>query len=734
MGLCPSRPTRARLVFGLCLAVVLPEGLSAQTATSAPVSPQAVPSRPAEVTIVARSQERTQNRIFAAGDVEVRYGDILLFADRVEYDLETKDVLAEGNVVAQSAGEVIRAERARFNLETGRGTVEKASGMIPPSVLFEAEELEREQADLYTLKKARLTACTQPNPRWSFGLSRAKIRTGDHVAMWDAVVRVKGLPLFYTPYMRYPLKDRATGFLMPRLGFGGEKGLAFSQGFYWTLAPNLDATVGLDFYSSRGTGAGLEFRYLLPGGTRGDLNLYYFISKRQAEGEGPGHSSIVRINHTQALPFGFTLTANVDHQSSYNFLREFDESFERALVYNRTYQAFLSRSWRRFNLSARVSRFETYFSALDDANVTTSLPEINFNVFKTRLFAPVYFSLASSFSRWQYGWRSEYAAGTERRSSVAAVRPTLSLPFAAIPWLTATTSATANLFYYGQSLDPATGAIVGEDLLTGNIAAGVELVGPVLYRLFYGRDGRARLKNIIEPYVRYSYDSPTGGSDRIVTSYGFFRYHQMSYGVTSRFLFKAGDRTVEIFSLGLGQTYYLSPEDGPLSPFPVDGEPPRFSEITGTLRFYPQAKFSLDASAAYNPYYGNLSSVRLSATAGAKAGGDFLTLTWFSSRNSWITGVDPELIALYNRDQIGAFAGLRLPALGLDLEVQADYNIKEAELLYTGARVIYHYQCVDFLVDVRAYYYRETPDVQVRFSLGLGSIGRTLGFLEGSGF
>jgi LPS-assembly protein len=207
----------------------------------------------------------------------------------------------------------------------------------------------------------------------------------------------------------------------------------------------------------------------------------------------------------------------------------------------------------------------------------------------------------------------------------------------------------------------------------------------------------------------------------------------MSYGVTSRFLFKTGDRTIEVFSLGLGQTYYFSPEDGPLSRFLVDGEPPRFSEIAATLRFYPQAKFSFDASAAYNPYYRSVSSLRLSATAGAKADGGFLTVTWFSSRNSWVTGIDPDLIALYNRDQVGASAGLRLPALDLDLQAEADFNIRERKLLYTGAQLVYHYQCIDFLVDVRAYYFRQTPDVQVRFSLGLGTIGRTLGFLQGFG-
>jgi LPS-assembly protein len=726
-----------RFVAGLCLAAALvPAGLFSQTAVpSKPAVRPAAPEAPAEVKILARNQERAGDRVYASGDVEIHYGELRLFADRIEYDLETKDVRAEGNVVVQSGGEVIRAERAFYNLGSGRGTIERASGLVQPSVLFEAETLERKQDDLYTLKKARVTACTQPNPRWSFGLSKANLKKDEYIEMWDAVVRVKSVPVLYLPYLRYPLKERATGFLLPRIGFAGEKGFSLSQSFYWALAPNMDATIGVDFYLSRGTGAGLEYRYLFPGGTKGDLNLYYFSYKKEADGTKPGGSSIVRLNHTQALPLGFTLVANVDYQTSFSFLREFDNNFQRALSFTRTSQVYLSRSWRRFNLSARASRFETYFSQLDDSNVSTSLPQVTFNVFKTKLLGPAFFSLATSFTRWQYGWKSEYAAGTERRSSRLAASPSLSLPFTSIPWLTATTTVTANLNYYGQSLDPAGGGIVDEPLLTRNLVAAVEIVGPVFYRLFYGRDGRARLKNIIEPYVNYSYDSPTNASDRVVTSFGFFRYHQMSYGVTSRFLFKGeGDRAVEVFSLALGQTYYFSPADGPLSVFPVDGKPPRFSEVTGTLRFYPQAKFSLDASAAYNPYYKNLSSLRLSATAGTKAEGDFLTLTWFTSRNSWVTGVDPALIALYNRDQIGAFGGLRLPGLALDLQLEADYNIKDRKLLYTGAQATYHYQCLDILVDVRVFYFRDRPDTQVRVSLGLGSIGKTLDFLGGFGF
>lgn len=733
----PSRPTLASLAVAVCLsAALVAPALFGQTAPPAGSAAQAGRPAATEVRILSRNQERAGGRVYATGDVEVHYGEVLVLADRVEYDLETKDVRAEGNVVVQTAGEVIRAERVLYNLETGRGTIEQASGLVQPSVLFEAETLERKQAGLYALKKARLTACTQPNPRWSFGLSRANLKPGDYVEMWDAVVRIKSFPVFYLSYLRYPLKDRASGFLTPQIGFAGEKGLSFSQSYYWAMAPNMDLTAGVDLYLKRGTGAGLEYRYLFPGGTKGDLNLYYFIYKRQDDGTRPGSSSIVRLNHTQALPLGFSLVASVDYQTSFTFLREFDNNFQRALSYTRTSQAYLTRSWRRFNLSARASRFETYFSQLDDSNVSTQLPQINFNVFKTKLLAPVYFSLSTSLARTQYGWKSQYEAGTERRSMRLTVSPSLSVPFSSIPWLTAMTTVTANLNYYGQSLDPAgTGAVVDDPLFTRNLVATVEIVGPVFTRLFYGRNGRARLKNIIEPYVTYSYDSPTNASGRIVTNYGFFRYHQMSYGVTGRFLFKgAGDRSVEVFSLGLGQTYYFSPGDGPLSVHPVDGRPPRFSEINGTLRFYPRAKFSLDASAAYNPYYDTLSSLRLSATAGSKAEGEFVTLTWFKSRNAWVAGADPELIALYNRDQVGALGGVRLPGLDLDLQLEADYNIKDRKLLYTGAQATYHYQCLDILVDVRAFTYRAKADTQVRVSVGLGSIGRTLDFLGGFGF
>lgn len=731
----PRLPREGFLPLALLAALALltlggPVPPAAGQAVMSPAAQAASGPEPG-IRIVARKKEMTKDRIFASGDVEVHYGELRLFADRVEFDPATRDVLAEGNVVIQVREEVTRGERVVLNLATGRGSVEKAEGMVQPSLLFAAETLERRADDLYSLSRARVTSCTQPVPRWAFSFSRADLKKDDSIRMWNAVFSIKKVPVFYLPYLRYPLKDRATGFLMPKIGFSGPKGFLYSQSYFWAIARNTDATVGLDFYPTQGVGAGLEYRYLLSAGTGGQVNLYYFSFKRDASGAKPVPGYVIRLDHNQALPMGFTLAANADYENSFAFSREFDNDFRQASSYNRSAQVYLSRSWSRFNVSARVSGFETYYPQVDDSILSTSLPQVNFNVFKVRLFSPLFFSLTGGFTNSSYGLRSQYRAGTERRAGSLAVSPTLSLPITSIPWLTANTSLTANLVYYGQTLDPGTQQITNDSLFTRNLVLRVELTGPVLYKIFYGKAGEPRLKNIIEPYVHYTYDSPVNQADRIVTSYGFFRYHQVSYGVTSRYLVRKGDRPVETLSFGLGQTYYFSPENGPLGQFPVNGKPPRFSEISGTLRYYPREGLSLDAALAFNPYYHNLPSLRLTGTAGSPAAGRFLSLNWYRSMNAWITGVDPALRELYNRHQVSASGGWRLPGLALELAGDIDYNLQTKKLLYTAGQAIYHYQCLDFMFEVRVYYYRLPPETQFRFSVGLGNIGRAAELLGG---
>jgi len=700
-----------------------------------------------DLTVRAWTLDKTEEKIVAAGEVEVIYKQVKLFADRIELDTKTKDVLATGKVTLQLPEEVVDCEKLSFNLDTQQGKLDKAIGRIQPSVAYEAAAIERKADNLYELEKAKFTSCSQPTPRWNFSFSKAEFKKNDYVAMRGAVLSIKKVPIFYWPYLRYPLdkSKRTTGFLMPKIGYSGVKGFTISQGFYWAIARNMDASFSLDYYGAKGIGAGMEYRYLFSAISGGDINLYYFTYKTPAPVTSdtgvvtqpikPDDAYIVRWNHNQTLPLGFTLVARVDYQSSYNFLKEFDNNFMRALMYVRSSEVYLSKSFSPFNFNARAARIETGSSVGSYSVVYTYLPQVNFDSFKMKVFSPLYFSFSSSFSNWQYGSDMQYKKNTQARNKQFEFSPVLSLPFNAIPWLSMNFSAAGFFNYYWKSRDAA-GAIVDVPVLTRNFAVGVDFTGPVFYRIWElggdeasGGSAKPLLKHIFEPDFGYRFESPIINGIKVYSPFPLYRYHQIDYGFTNHILLKRKDQSPkEIFTWGISQTFYLSPEESPNKNYPINGVIPKFSEISSYIRLYPAPGYSFDFAASYNTYFTSFSSIRLGTNLGTPADDFFININWYKSINPY------EKNYIFNRHQISSYAGWKLPSLSLELEGEIDFNITEGKMLYSAAGITYHYQCLDLKADVALFFFREKPEFRFNISFGLGNIGKTTDFLGGARF
>ena len=664
--------------------------------------------------------------MFASGNVEAHYGDLVLFADRLEIMIKTKDVRAEGNVVLQYPNEVIKAESLTFNPDTSRGLLDKTQGIIQPTMLYQAERLERLSPERYVMNKALFTSCSQPVPRWQFSCSRAILKKNDFIEMWNPVFKIKGIPVFYLPYLRYPL-ERRTGFLMPQPDYTPNKGFEVNQDFYWAMARNMDATLKLSYYSKKGYGLGFDYRYLFADGTAGNLMLRSFFFKKDESGQQPKSALIIRGWHNQTLPFGFSLVGEADYSSSFDFLREFDNDFNQATVSNRRTQIYLSKSWSLFSFTARASRFETRFPDLGRSILTTYLPQLSVDSFKIKLFQPLYFFFSSSFRRWQYGWDYEYDQGTEKRLLSLSFSPFLSLPFSSIPWLTVNPALGSNMNYYWQRLvpdplSPGATIIADKPFFSRNFVLSLDLVGPVFFRVFPGKDGTARVKHIIEPSVSYRYESPTTGADMIVTAHGFFRYHQVVYGLTNHVLVKEERMPREWFTFGLAQAFYLSSEESPLRNYRVNGRIPRFSEISSYLRFFPAARFSLDFAAGYNPYHKTFSSLRLGASLGSPVENFFMTVNWFKSISVW------QGESWWDRHQINVAGTLKVPGLSLEAQVEANFNLLQKELQHLAFQVLYDYQCLVIKAGFMYFQYRSEIVPILRVTLGdIGNSGDFLG-------
>src|SRR4029077_13033209 len=192
---------------------------------------------------------------------------------------------ATGNVVFAQGDNRISAEHAEFDTETRLGTFYNASGFStvkPPKVtprpgisaptqvagqetvvMFFGEKIEKIGPKKYRITNGGFSTCMQPTPRWDLHAGTVVLNVDHYTMLTNAVLRVKGVPMFYTPILYYPTKreDRATGILMPTYGSSTLRGQSFHNGFFWAINRSQDATILHDYFSKTGQGFGSEYRY-----------------------------------------------------------------------------------------------------------------------------------------------------------------------------------------------------------------------------------------------------------------------------------------------------------------------------------------------------------------------------------------------------------------------------------------------------------------------------------------
>jgi len=94
------------------------------------------------------------------------------------------------------------------------------------------------------LAKVRYTSCPTGNEDWMLQASSLKLDTDAQQGVAHQVVmRFKDVPIFYTPYIAFPLGDsRQSGLLFPSFGHSGSNGYQLEVPYYFNLAPNYDMT------------------------------------------------------------------------------------------------------------------------------------------------------------------------------------------------------------------------------------------------------------------------------------------------------------------------------------------------------------------------------------------------------------------------------------------------------------------------------------------------------------
>lgn len=566
-------------------------------------------------------------QVLLEGDVVVHQGNRTLRAAQVELNHETREGSISTPVQIEQPDAILRGADAAMNLDTKATVINDAEFLlVEPEFRGTARRLERYDNGDMEVTGGSLTRCEPTNNNWRIGARSFRIpQDSDFGIARDAVLRVKNVPVFYTPYLSFPVNDeRKSGWLFPSFGFSGQNGLELAPPYYLNLAPNYDATLVPRYFQKRGLGIDGEFRYLtdwqesrLVGAILPDDPLYDGtyekddFEDREAAGlvEGPFESEdrwLYGLYHKGDMRSWHT-TVDYTAVSDRDYFRNLDT--EMSVASDRQLERFGEIQFARDGLDVRL--WAQGFQRLDEvrADPYRRLPELSLS-YMGDLPGPLEWSFGAAGA--VFDRDNEDLAGVARVvGNRLHMEPRVTLPLAR-SWGFLTLGG--GYRYTAYDLEDTAPDV--DDRPVRKIALGSVDTG-----LFFERDlnlfGRGTV-HTLEPRVYYLYqeyadqddfprfdatgltfgydqlwrDNRFSGLDRIGDA------NQLSVGLTSRLLDAASG--VELLRASVGQIRYFDDRRVTLSGGPRDRDSYSGSEFAGELMSRIRA-WTLGADVIWDP-------------------------------------------------------------------------------------------------------------------------------------
>ena len=342
---------------------------------SSPLLQEKIPevSRSALPTFVTgdRLFGRPDRETVVEGSVVLRRGDMVIKADRLEYDQSTDLARARGQVLINRAGNVYEGSLLELKVDAFEGFFnETRYRFLKNKAHGEADRVDFIDDKRAVIHNATYTTCQRlPGPDWmpDWILRAATLRldTEDNVGTAEgALLSFKGVPLLPIPYLSFPLSDqRKSGFLPPTLGLDTVNGFEVGVPYYWNIAPNRDATFTPTVMSKRGLNLGNQFRYLeadYSGQLRLDVMPVDALRDSSRWGLELAHQGLLDNSLTRSLTDnGAALSLNLNRVSDDNYWRDFTGNS--ATLTQRLLSNATALSWNNgnFSSSVRTSKWQT---------------------------------------------------------------------------------------------------------------------------------------------------------------------------------------------------------------------------------------------------------------------------------------------------------------------------------------------------------------------------------------
>jgi LPS-assembly protein len=534
--------------------------VSTNTACSAQAALQDADS----ATICADSQEKIGNTYKLHGNAEIHYRTYTLRADELTYNADTDEITATGHFTIDGGpnDDHIKASHGNYNVtaETGRfydvtattGLQFKGSRIILTSTApfaFTGKVVEKTGSDHYVVYDGSITTCELPHPKWKFQARKVVVDVGGNASIYHSDFLLHGFPIFYFPYATHPVSHEArhSGFLIPTAGRSSAKGNVVGDSFYWAINRSMDATIGGEYFSKRGSSQRGEFRARPSDTSYVDLNYFGVIDRGIETGTSTGPQILREGGQEARLTadgnlYGFRAVSNVDYLSSFLFRLAFNESYTQAINSEVKSQLFLSKAYKGFAFGGMIERYQNFFQTAENGVLSNPPTFDSIRILHTPSVDVS--SVERPFGRWPLFWsldgslaglsRSEPGFSTSNLLGRFDFNPEISLPLQWKGWVLRPALTLHETFYSERYVN---GVVNDNGTNRKALEATVEIRPPALEKIFDREFLGRKWKHVIEPRIQYRYVT---GIDNFADFLHFderdilSNTHEVQYGFVTR--------------------------------------------------------------------------------------------------------------------------------------------------------------------------------------------------------
>jgi LPS-assembly protein len=234
-----------------------------QAAVREAVKPKLVRSAPEGLDFQAPVIEfkKDTHEIVGKGGVLISEGGVQVQSDEGVFNTETKRGNVQGHVLMTTSAGVLSADSANVYVEGETGEFSNLEFDVEEGGYHINAESARKVSEFeFELDDSSMTTCRCKDGAkpWEIQSSSCSITQGGYAHSYGSKFYFEGLPLFYSPYLVFPVKhERASGLLPAQIGVNSRDGFVYVQPIFlgidestgFTVTPFIAAKsrVGSDF-------------------------------------------------------------------------------------------------------------------------------------------------------------------------------------------------------------------------------------------------------------------------------------------------------------------------------------------------------------------------------------------------------------------------------------------------------------------------------------------------------